>query len=171
MTILFHRKNIRLHSTRYRGRGWFFVTLCCEGRRPVFPSGIHAQQLIARLKTAAEKYRFRVPAYCVMPDHFHALVEGSSPDCDLLLFMRFFKQRTTREYSRESGLPLWQKKFYDHILRAEDSPESVSWYIWMNPVRKELCDQPFQYPMSGSLTEYLESKRQPPDFWIPPWKH
>jgi putative transposase len=110
-----------------------------------------------------------VHAYCVMPDHFHALVEGSSPDCDFLLLMRFFKQRTSREYSCASGLPLWQKNFYDHILRVGDSPESVSWYIWMNPVRKGLCDKPTQYPWSGSLTEQFENKLQPQDLWVPPW--
>jgi putative transposase len=166
----FRRKNIRLPSPRYRGRAWFFITICCEKRRPVFSDRKYAQQLIVRLRCAAEKYRFRVHAYSVMPDHFHALVEGISPDSDLLLFIRFFKQTTSHEYSRESALPLWQKNFHDHILRPKDSPEGVSWYIWMNPVRKGLCNQPLQYPFSGSFTEQLENKLQPQDLWAPSWK-
>jgi putative transposase len=166
----FRRKNIRLPSARYRGRAWFFITICCEKRRPVFSNIKYAQQLIAHLIYASEKYKFGVHAYCVMPDHFHALVEGISPDSDLLLFTRFFKQTTSREYSAECGTPLWQKNFYDHILRPKDSPETVAWYIWMNPVRNGLCNQPHQYPYSSSCTKQWEIKLQPRDLWVPPWK-
>jgi len=105
-----------------------------------------------------------------MPDHFHALVEGVVPRSDLQLFVSNFKRATSREYSRESGAPLWQKKFYDHILRPEDSPDGVAWYIWMNPVRKELCTQPDRYPHSGSFTGQWKNMSQPKNQWIPCWK-
>jgi putative transposase len=166
----FLRKNIRLHPIHYRGRRWFFVTLCCESRRPVFSDSENARGLIDCLKITAERYRFGVHAFCVMPDHFHALVEGVALDSDLLLFVRNFKQSSSREYSTAKGEPLWQKKFYDHILRAKDSPEAVSWYIWMNPVRKGLCSQPIQYPYSGSFTDPWETKVQPQEIWVPSWK-
>jgi len=167
----FLRKNIRLHSSRYRGRSWFFITICCEARSPVFSDRKIAQVSIDHLKERAKRYHFDVHAYCAMPDHFHALVEGLAPDSDLLLFTRSFKQTTSREYSKECGTPLWQKKFYDHILRPKDSPEAVAWYIWMNPVRKGLCNQPFLYPYSGSFTEQWKNKLQPQDQWMPPWKN
>ena len=126
--------------------------------------------LVNRLKVTAKKCHFDVHAFCVMPDHFHALVEGVKPDSDLLLFVKNFKQATSREYSKGRGEALWQKKFYDHILRAKDSPEAVSWYIWMNPVRKGLCIRPTEYPYSGSLTEEWEIKAQPNEPWMPTWK-
>jgi putative transposase len=130
----------------------------------------NAQNLIACLKATVEKWRFAVHAYCVMPDHFHALAEGVAPESDLLLFVQNFKQASSYDYSKGEGIPLWQKKFYDHILRANDSPEAVSWYIRMNPVRKGLCSQPIQYPYSGSFTERWESKVQPNEIWVPGWK-
>lgn len=164
------QENIRLHAISYRGRAWFFITLCCESRSPVFSDGKKALWLMDHLKSTAEKCHFGVHAFCLMPDHFHALVEGVAPESDLLLFVRIFKQATSREYSRESGVPLWQKKFYDRILRPEDSPEAVSWYIWMNPVREGLCSQPNQYPYSGSFTEQWENKSQPQNQWMPTWK-
>jgi len=166
----FHRKNIRLHPTRYQGHGWFFITICCESRRPVFSDSKNAQMLMGHLKTTAEKCHFAIHAFCVMPDHFHALVEGIAPGCDLRLFVRILKRATSLEYSRGSGIPLWQKKFYDHIIRPKDSAEAVSWYIWMNPVRKGLCTQPTQYSYSGSFTEEWERKVQPRDLWVPTWK-
>jgi putative transposase len=166
----FRRKNIRLHPIHYRGRRWFFITLCCESRRSVFSESKEAQDLIECLQNAAQRCRFAVHAFCVMPDHFHALVEGIALDSDLLLFVRNFKRASSRKYSKESGGPLWQKKFYDHILRPKDSPEAVSWYIWMNPVRKGLCGQPTQYLFSGSFTEEWEKKAQPHELWAPSWK-
>jgi putative transposase len=122
---------------------------------------------IDHLKSVSEKCHFAAHAFCVMPDHFHALVEGVATDSDLLLFMRNFKQASSREYSNRSDEPLWQKKFYDHILRPKDSPEAVSWYIWMNPVRKGLCSQPTQFPFSGSFTEQWEKKEAPHELWVP----
>ena len=166
----FRRKNIRLNAVNYRGRAWFFITLCCELRRPVFANDKWALRAIDCLKKTSDRYHFSVHAFCVMPDHFHALVEGVAPDSDLLLFVRNFKQATSREYSRESGAPLWQKKFYDRILRPKDSPDAVAWYIWMNPVRKGLCSQPDQHPHSGSFTGQWKHMSQPQSQWVPTWK-
>jgi putative transposase len=167
----FRRKNIRLNAIHYRGRAWFFITFCCESRRSVFSKSKHALSLISHLKRAVEKCKFDVHAFCIMPDHFHALVEGIAPDSDLLLFVKNLKWASSRGYSKENGGPLWQKKFYDHILRPKDSPEAVSWYIWMNPVRKGLCTEPTQYPFSGSFTDKWEKKIQPYELWVPTWKN
>ena len=166
----FRRKNIRLHPIHYQGRRWFFITICCESRDPVFTDPKNALDLISCLKTTAERRQFGVHAFRVMPDHFHALLEGIAPESDLLLFVQNFKQASSRKYAKSLGAPLWQKKFYDHILRPKDSPEAVSWYIWMNPVRKRLCTQPTQYLFSGSFTEEWRKKLQPPEVWAPTWK-
>ena len=111
-----------------------------------------------------------VHAFCVMPDHFHALVEGMSEESDLRAFVRNFKQASSKEHAREEDAPLWQKKFYDHILRSKDSPDAISWYIWMNPVRKGLCSQPIEYPYSGSLTKEWQAVLRPREQWVPTWK-
>ena len=165
----FRRKNIRLTANRYRGHAWYFITLCCESRRPIFSDSKNAQSLIDQLKRTAEKCRFAVHAFCVMPDHLHALVEGIAPDSDLQLFVSTFKRATSHEFSGGSGLPLWQKKFYDHILRPKESPEAVAWYIWMNPVCKGLCGQPNQFEFSGSFTKEWKEIAQPHDAWMPVW--
>jgi putative transposase len=166
----FRRKNIRLHLIHYRGRGWFFVTICCESRRPVFSDHRNAEILVDLLKMTADKCGFGVHAFCVMPDHFHALVEGLAPTSDLLRFLRNLKQASSREYRKRAGNILWQKKFYDHILRSKDSPEAVAWYIWMNPVRKGLCTQPNQHPFAGTLTFRWDEKKPQIESWLPPWK-
>ncbi len=166
----FRRKNIRLHPIHYRGRRWYFVTVCCDARRPVFAEDNRAVALIKLMKQTAGLHQFAVHAFCVMPDHFHALVEGMTEESDLLSFVRNLKQASSKEHARGGDAPLWQKKFYDHILRSEDSPDAVSWYIWMNPVRKGHCSQPIQYPYSGSLTKEWQTVLRPREPWVPTWK-
>jgi REP-associated tyrosine transposase len=166
----FRRKNIRLHATRYRGHGRYFITICCERRKTIFSEPNMAIAIIDQIKFASEKYKFGVHAYCVMPDHFHALLEGLAAESDLLLFVRSFKQASTRAFSGGNGTPIWQKKFYDHILRAKDSLSAVSWYIWMNPVRKGFCSEPNEYSYSGSLTMDWKKCVRPVEIWTPAWK-
>ncbi len=166
----FRRKNIRLPSLNYCGRGWFFITLCCDAGRQVFADGQKARWLIDCLRYEAETARFGIHAFCVMPDHVHLLVEGREPASDLLRFVKALKQRTGFLYSREFHEHLWQKKFYDHVLRPHDAPDTVAWYIWMNPVRQGICAQPREHPYCGSFTVPWEKATPPEESWIPPWK-
>jgi len=78
----FRRKNIRLPAQNYRGRGWFFITLCCDARQQVFADGQKARWLINCLRREAKASRFGVHAFCVMPDHVHILVEGQESASD-----------------------------------------------------------------------------------------
>jgi len=70
--------------------------------------------LIQSFENCGEQYHFGVHAYCVMPDHFHALVRGIALDSDLLLSQDFFKQMTSREYSKERGTSSGRRIFTIH---------------------------------------------------------
>jgi putative transposase len=166
----FERKNIRLAAKSYRGRGWFFITLCCDAGRQVFADGQKARWLISCLRREAEASPFGIHAFCVMPDHVHLLVEGQEPASDLPRFLKAWKQRTGFLYQREFNERLWQKKFYDHVLRPHDSADAVAWYLWMNPVREGICPQPREYPYCGSFTVPWKKATPPEESWIPPWK-
>jgi putative transposase len=163
-------KNIRLPAENYRGRRWHFVTMCCERRRRVFASKTRAGWMVEMMWSEAIANQFAIYAYCVMFDHLHVLVVGLSANSDLLLFIRRIKQATTSEFLRSTGALLWQKKFYDHILRQRDSVNSVAAYIWMNPVRKGICGDPKDYPFSGSFVLDWENLKLPREEWVPPWK-
>jgi REP-associated tyrosine transposase len=166
----FKRRSIRLPQGNYRGQGLFFITLCCERRRRVFADGLKAQWVIEWVRAEAVAQQFALHAYCVMPDHLHALVEGLSPSSDLLRFVKQLKQKTVHAHSRDSAERLGQKRFYDHILRRSEAMDPVAWYIWMNPVRAGLALRPEDYPHSGSLTVDWKRVSQPASVWLPPWR-
>ena len=164
------RKRIRLPAENYLGDRSYFVTICCYKRKPFFRDADRAHRLLERLRVLAGQHSFRVHAYCIMPDHFHLLVEGSQAESNLLRFINQLKQESAHQEKSRSRFQLWQRYFYDHILRPRDSMEAVAWYIWLNPVRKGLCAEPEDYPLSGSFTAEWKRKTRPAVPWNPPWK-
>jgi putative transposase len=101
---------------------------------------------------AAAKFYFNLHAYCVMPDHVHFLVEGIAGDCNLVQLVEWFKQQTAYQFNKLHRRQLWQRRYYDHILRSGDPIEDIATHIWWNPVRKGICSEPHSYPLSGSRT-------------------
>ena len=87
-------------------------------------------------------------AYCFMPDHVHLLLEAKE-QANLIRFMKAFKQMSAYRHSRAFSQPLWQKGYYDHILRKEEDVRSVAQYIFENPLRAGLVDSLHEYPFLG----------------------
>ena len=166
----FPHKNIRRPATHYQGQRSYFITLCCSSRHPAFANPDRALELITEFCHHSTAYHFSVHAYCVMPDHFHALVRGLHPTSELLAFLKNLKEITTRRYQSRSQRLLWQKKFHDHILRENESIQPIANYIFMNPVRRGLCADPRQYPFSGSLVHDWKKLILPVNGWLPAWK-
>ena len=95
-------------------------------------------------------------AYCFMPDHLHLLVEGETTESDLQRFISSFKQKSGYAFSQTGSGHLWQKGYYDRILRTEETTLNVVRYILENPVRAGLVGRFDEYPYSGSDRYPLE---------------
>jgi REP element-mobilizing transposase RayT len=78
---------------------------------------------------------FEVLAYCVMPDHLHLLLEGTSEDADLREAVRAWKQWTGYDWKQRTGSRLWQPGFHDRVMRDGDDARAVVAYVLRNPVR------------------------------------
>jgi len=168
--MLPERKTIRLDHSRYLGCGIYFLTFCCEGRSRVFENADRARWIVQTLRKVSETEGFLVHAYCVMPDHVHVVVEGAQHASDSGKFVKAFKQVTAFYYEQETGERLWQKKYYDHVLRVSDSLDTVMWYVWLNPVRAGLAAEARSYEHSGSFTLDWNHEAQSARKWVPPWK-
>ena len=168
----FQHKSIRLPAERYRGRKLYFLTLCFHKRVRFGANPRVARWIIAQIREHAAASEFFIHAYCVMPDHVHMLAGGRSETSNMLKFVMTFKQETAVEFASRTHRPLWQFKYYDHILRGADSADRVARYIWMNPVRKGLCATPTAYPFLGSFTAIGAKilKGAAKSEWTPPWK-
>jgi REP element-mobilizing transposase RayT len=85
-----------------------------------------------------------------MPDHAHLLVEGLTERSDFRRFAKMVKQRAGAAYALTSDTPLWQKAYYEHVLREEEDAKEIARYIIANPVRAGIVESPDRYPYSGS---------------------
>lgn len=168
--MTFPRKNIRLPSENYHGKREYFVTICCHKRLKLLADAGTAADILEQLRCSAEDASFAIHAYCAMPDHLHFLAAGLSDESDFLSFVHAFKQQTEYDYHQQMRRPLWQSKFYDHILRSSAAIEDVAWYIWMSPVRQGLCSDPRDYPFTGSFTQESIRLAEAKLAWTPPWK-
>jgi putative transposase len=159
-----------LARNAYRGRQFYFVTICCYKRRKIFADAGRCQWLLDLFCAECAAREFAVQAYCVMPDHFHFLAESIALSSDPLALIKNLKIKSSRAYHRETRTLLWQKKFYDHILRPREMPEAVAWYIWMNPVRQGLTSAPREYQFAGSLSGLVGPLKPSAGIGTPPWK-
>ena len=84
-----------------------------------------------------------------MPDHVHVLI--SDPAQRTAQYVWRFKQATGYQW-KQQGNPgtLWQRGFYDRVLRLDDDPNIVAKYIMTNPVRAGLAARAADYRFSGA---------------------
>ena len=142
-------KRPRLKDFDYKGTYAYFITIRSKERSVRFKKAEVVDRLIHILTDNAERERFRILAYCFMPDHFHLLAIGEDDKSDLKKFISFFKQETGYWFKRNYGKDLWHISYYDHILRKEENLENVASYILQNPVRKGIVAEYRDYPFSG----------------------
>ncbi len=79
--------------------------------------------------------------FLLMPDHVHALLWFPDPSQPMRKAISDFKRWTARAGGFE-----WQRDFFDHRLRKEESVHEKADYILMNPVRAGLVNTPESWP-------------------------
>ena len=80
--------------------------------------------------------------YVIMPNHIHLLVSfhsnsgGASPSPTLFNAVGVLKSLSTR-LSRDNlgSLPLWQRSYYEHVIRNKNDYREIWEYIAQNPAR------------------------------------
>jgi REP element-mobilizing transposase RayT len=90
--------------------------------------------------------RYRMLAWCVMPNHVHVVFQPSEQH-ELAEILHTWKSFTSVEINRQlsrSG-PLWQKEYYDHLIRNGGQLKRAIRYTVENPARAGMWDWPYVY--------------------------
>ena len=158
---LTERKSLRLKAWDYSGAGYYFVTVCTQDRAHLFwdmdvgraglePAPTNALgELVAQtwLGLPAHTVGIHMDKFVVMPNHFHGIVAlengcvgaGSKPArTPLPEVMRQFKTFSARKINQVRGTPgqaIWQRSYYDHIIRDESDYLRIWQYIDTNPAK------------------------------------
>ena len=151
------RKNIRLQKYDYSSNGLYFVTICTDNKKPILstivgddahivpkrivlkPYGEIVEKYINRINVVYEDVS--VENYIIMPNHIHLLIfidrfhngtmKASSPT-GLGTVVRSLKTMVTRE----TGISIWQRSYYDEIIRDEKHFQYVWNYIEYNALKE-----------------------------------
>jgi len=142
------RKNsLRLTGYDYGSSGIYFVTLCTQQRRRILSSVKDGKVELSKLGELVSRNWLSLPEwfshleldhFVIMPDHFHALIQLTDNGSSLGTVIGSFKSATSR-LARSSGLlyddRLWQRGYYDRIVRSESALLDIRQYIDDNPIK------------------------------------
>ena len=147
------RKPVRLNGYDYSRAGAYFVTICTQNRKPVLSTivgeGLCALPQIQFTSIGVEVVKsieyinshyatVAIEKYVVMPNHVHLLLRidpaGGRGGPPLQRIIQQIKSYTTHQY----GGVLWQRSYYDHVIRGEEDYRSIWQYIDENPLKWRL---------------------------------
>ena len=142
-------KNIRLNKELYTIPFQpIFFTLNSNFRKDYFTLHQFNIQIINCLKKICNRVNIMIPVYCLMPNHLHFIVYLTEKEKNILDMINYFKSNTSKISKNFKIVPLWQRRYYDHIIRKIESLKNICEYIYNNPVRKELVKKCDDYPYS-----------------------
>jgi putative transposase len=148
------KDSIRLRGFDYSWPRIYFVTIVAQERQTKFLDKRVAIATVESLRKLRIDYRFNLYIYCLMPDHFHGLIGPGESGRTLGGICGAFKSLSTHEYWNWYDGKLWQRQFFDHIIRNQEDFEETLEYIRMNQVRRGLVKDPRDWPYTERL-DYL----------------
>jgi putative transposase len=146
-------KNQRLDPEQYtHANRVYFITIRAYRDQLAFVRSELNQCMLDVLREEQERQNCAVFTYCLMPDHFHFLGSPRQDGISILTFTDQFKGKmTNRSWTVGWHGKLWQPRYYDHIVRTDESLIAIAQYILDNPVRQHLVEYAEDWPWSGHM--------------------
>ena len=182
-----HRKSIRLKEYDYSQAGYYFVTICAQNKEHLFGKINDGVMILNEFGEIVNNYIQDIPThfpnsyfdyYCIMPNHIHLIIiiDDHSRDTacrvpteafgfpvsgSLPTIIRSLKSAITKrinEIRNNLRSSVWQRNYYEHIIRNDKELYEIRNYIENNPLNwseDEYNIQPFHpegllyYPFSA----------------------
>ncbi len=125
----------------------YFVTFSTFDRKPVLNNEpVHRKFL--KFASQSEGKGVAFGRYVIMPDHVHCFVR-IAPQHKIGTTIRLLKRSLSSAV--QAPPPHWQPGFFDHVLRHSESYSEKWFYVYRNPVRAGLVEQPGDWPFQGEI--------------------
>ncbi len=143
--------NFRLDPSLYEQTGRVaFITIRSYLNTTPFTNPTINEMVVECLQEEQNQLPCDVYTYCLMPNHLHFLIGPKVDGISVLSFVDGFKGRSTnRSWQLGWRGKLWQPRYYDHLVRTDESLVEIADYILNNPVRKNLVSVPEEWEWSG----------------------
>ena len=148
-------ESARLRNYDYSRSGYYFITSCTYKRESLFGRVTSDRMILNQYGMILNDCWFDLPnhyinlkleIFIIMPDHFHGIMKiiGDKSSArtgnkyEIFEFVRALKTFSSRRINKlrnTPGTPVWQSRFYDHIIRNADDLNRIRNYIINNPLK------------------------------------
>lgn len=165
------RKALRLPNYDYSRAGAYFVTLVAKDRRHLFGEMVGQEMQVNRLGCTVRDVWHDLPnhyahvatdTFIVMPNHIHGIIiihdlsvraihesplQHSPIERRRMLLPKIIGRLKTvsakriNEMRHTPSVPVWQRGYYDHVIRSETDLNDTRHYIHSNPLRWHLDEE------------------------------
>ncbi len=163
-----HRRSIRLKDYDYSQPGVYFVTLCSWNRECLFGEivdeemGLNEYGLVVQqewIQTGTMRSNVTLDEFTIMPNHLHGILIihderkgtlqraptterfGKPVSNSIPTIVRLFKSSVTKQINQirnHPGLPVWQRNYYERVVRNEKELFKIREYIQNNPMQWDI---------------------------------
>ena len=155
---------MRLKGYDYSKPGYYFVTVCTQNKKCLFGDIRNRQMALNSAGQVIEKVWDELPehyqhveldAFVIMPNHIHGIIvlrpnpiivgAGFKPAPtkkrhalpEIVRALKTFSSRRINEIRNTPRVKLWQRNYYEHIVRNENELNEIRKYIQENPLKWE----------------------------------
>ncbi len=164
--------------TEYRrawspGATWFFTVVLANRQSRLLINGI--EELRTAFRYVQYSHPFKTIAMVVLPEHLHVIWTLPPDDTDYAMRWRLLKTEFSRripkgEPRRPSQINkgergIWQRRYWEHLVRNEDDLQRHVDYIHFNPVKHGHVQRVQDWPYS-TFHRYVEKGWLPLDWGV-----
>jgi len=141
--------------------GTYFFTVNLEQRQGNDLLIRHIDLLRESVRLVRQRHPFAIHGWVVLPDHLHCVIELPPGDADFATRWRLIKARFSRGIpagealspgrSRRGERGIWQRRYWEHLIRDDADFRGHMDYIHINPVKHGLVKKVADWPYSTFL--------------------
>jgi putative transposase len=142
--------------------GTYFFTVVTYGRRPILTNDQVKAALREGIQDVRQSMPFSIDAWVLLPDHLHAIWTLPENDDNFASRWAIIKRNVSRRcgfldrkegpisdsHARRSEEQIWQRRFWDHLIRDKLDLQRHLDYLHWNPVKHGYVRRVIDWPYS-----------------------
>ena len=156
-----HRRSLRLQGYDYTQAGMYCVTICAHSRKCLFGEIVDGQmglndmgQIVLECWGDLPRHykNLKLDYFAIMPNHVHGIMVMSDMPVamvgaglkpaptekrhglpEMVRALKTFSSKRINEIRSTPGMPVWQRNYYEHVIRDDDGLNRIREYIINNP--------------------------------------
>jgi putative transposase len=138
------RNSLRLKGFDYSSEGAYFVTIATKDGKRYFVQENLRGIVEKQIRSLEDRFTLKVDTFVVMPDHVHLIISFYEKiGVSLSRIVQALKSLVAKDARDSLGIKdkIWQRGFYDHIIRNEKDYLEKMQYVINNPLKERITQE------------------------------